>query len=707
MRERTAGLGADIRTVHALAWWICNLDRRREVITERDVRGLLDRLVATARIPNQDPFQPYLEALSEVRLALRDPAEVEAARDDVDGFDEVFTRYREELARRDVLDFDEQIYRAIELMLTRPDIRSQVQRRCTHLLVDEFQDLTPAFMLLLRLAAGPSLQVFGVGDDDQVIYSYAGASPDYLIEFDRYFPGATNHALEVNYRCPPEVVSAAVTLLGHNRRRVDKRVRAAPAHDDTGPPRIHQVTPGAMSERTVAIVKDWLDDGLAPAQVAVLSRVNAALLPVQVALGNAGVPRTAPLDASVLGRTGIRTALAYLRIGLDPERIRREDVWDTINRPARKVKSAIEPMLKRDRSWSLERLHDLAAMLDGRAAERFEGYLDDITTLTDAITDGADTERCLWIVRNRIGLGEAMDALDSSTTRPEGSSHGDDLDALEQLASLQPDPVAFREWLVDSLREEGQEDGVMLSTVHRVKGMEWDRVVVFAANQGLMPHRLAEEAEEERRVFHVALTRCRDQVAVVANRDAVSPYVGQLSQPAARTPRDRAKATVIADHVRPTRRADGRVVAEPGVEVALAGGFAGRVAAVEDGEAVVVLAEGVHVRVPMGAPVTVDGQGTSLAPKPRVTAVTNSRLIDAAEVEDTPETEARFERLREWRTRTAQDQGMPPYIVLHDTHLREIARRQPRNVRELAGCPGIGPTKLEKYADDILAIVGS
>jgi hypothetical protein len=234
MRARTADLDASIRTLHSLALWICGLDERREVIQERDVRSLLDRMVTTARIPNQDPYQPYLEALAEVRLALRDPAEVEAARGDVDGFAELFPRFRDELARRRVVDFDEQIYRAIELLLTDPAIRRRAQQVGTHLLVDEFQDLTPAFLLLVRLVAGPSMQVFAVGDDDQTIYSYAGASPRYLVDIDRWFPGATPHALEVNYRCPPAVVDAAVSLLSHNRVRVAKTIRSGRADAEVG-----------------------------------------------------------------------------------------------------------------------------------------------------------------------------------------------------------------------------------------------------------------------------------------------------------------------------------------------------------------------------------------------------------------------------------------------------------------------------------------
>jgi DNA helicase II / ATP-dependent DNA helicase PcrA len=232
MRERTADLAApgrrrpSIRTLHSLALWICRMEREREIIDERQQRAILDRLVRTARIPNQDPYQPYLEALSEVRLGLVDPAAVEVQRGDVDDLPEVFADYREELARRGQLDFDEQIYHALELLLRDPDIRRRAQQAGTHLLVDEFQDLTPAFLLLVRLVAGPSQQVFGVGDDDQTIYSYAGATPDHLVDFDRWFPGAAHHALEVNYRCPPGVVDAVTRLLSHNRHRVDKTIRS-------------------------------------------------------------------------------------------------------------------------------------------------------------------------------------------------------------------------------------------------------------------------------------------------------------------------------------------------------------------------------------------------------------------------------------------------------------------------------------------------
>ena len=470
-----------------------------------------------------------------------------------------------------------------------------------------------------------------------------------------------------------------------------------------------------MADRTVEIVADWLRDGAEVAEVAVLARVNAALLPVQIALGEAGIPHTTPLGPDVLRRTGIRTALAYLRIGLDPERIRREDLAETLRRPSRKVISRVEPLLRRHPRWSLDRLGDLLEVLDGRAVDRLAEYLADIRHLTGAITDGADTARALHIIRNRIGLGEAMDVLDSSTSRPEGSSHGDDLDALEQLAALHTDPVTFGEWLTSRLREPGDEHGVTLSTVHRVKGMEWDRVVVFAANAGLLPHRLADNVEEERRVFHVAVTRCRDACAVVANTAAPSPFVDELQQPSTHAPADGdAAAPPLPERREPARRDDGRIIADPGVEVTVTGGFTGVVRALEGRHAVVALDDGIDLHVRLGEPVRVGGEAAVLAAPPPVRPARSTtpgtpaapRLVGADEPAGDPAAvAAAAEALRVWRSRTAATQGMPAYIILHDAHLEAIAAAQPRTLRELARCPGIGPTKLDRYGDDILAVL--
>ncbi|MDX1510788.1 MAG: ATP-dependent DNA helicase UvrD2 [Nitriliruptorales bacterium] len=698
MRTRLADLRhANVRTIHSLAWWICSLEERRELIEERDVRAILERLVRVGRVPNQDPFQPWLEALGEIRVALRNPAAVEEERGDVDGLAEVYPRFRDELRRRNVLDFDEQVHHAIEVLLTRPDIRATVQQRCTHLLVDEFQDLTPAFVLLLRLAAGPFLQVFGVGDDDQVIYSYAGATPDYLIDFDGLFPAAGEHALTVNYRCPPDVVAAADTLLSHNRRRLPKKILAGRAGKDVDVLTTHVVPTAVLATRTVTIVRERLEAGVAPADVAVLARVNSQLLPVQVALGEAGIPRTCPLDATVVGRTGIRTALAYLQIATQPETIRREHVLDTLNRPSRRVKRAVEPFLKGRGTMRLDALGQIAESLEEPHRERFAGYLEDLRQLVDSTSAGADTATLLRVIRDEIGLGQAMSDLDSSRTRPEGSSHTDDLDALSQLAHLEPDPRRFRAWLVESLRHPGEEDGVVLSTVHRVKGMEWPHVIVFGANDGLFPHRLADDIEEERRIFHVAITRCQETVDLVADAISPSPFLPQLRERAAEQPVvPGARATELLERT-PTWTGDD-VVAEVGVPVVLAGGIEGIVSAI-GGHVEVTTMQGVRVPITWGGAVNVEGRATRLVRRP---AVTDSVPIPRVGSGSSSHV---LEALKAWRRERARADGVPAYVILHDRHLEVIASRLPATLRELAPCPGIGPTKLERYGDDILEVI--
>ena len=170
---------------------------------------------------------PWIKALGRVRLGLADPETVEDELPDVSDLDRVARVYRAELAEREVVDFDEQVTGAIERLLGDPAFRLRTQRFARVLLVDEFQDLTPAHLLLIRLLTGPAGAVFAVGDDDQTIYGYAGATPRWLVDFGDWFPGAALHSLEVNYRCPAPVVIAASNLLSRNAMRVDKVIRAA------------------------------------------------------------------------------------------------------------------------------------------------------------------------------------------------------------------------------------------------------------------------------------------------------------------------------------------------------------------------------------------------------------------------------------------------------------------------------------------------
>ena len=647
MRERTTDLPElQVRTLNSLALAILNgsppfrsRGQHRRTIDESEVRSLLDKLVDLPRRANTDPAAAWIEALSAVRLGLRAPVEVEAEYGgDVDGLPEVFDRYRGLLADRGAVDFDDQVYGAIEALVAEPETRAAAQRSCRLLLVDELQDLTPAHLLLIRLATGPDGAVFGVGDDDQTIYGYAGASPEWLLQFVEFFPGAGTHGLEVNYRCSPPVVAAADRLLRRNRRRVAKEIRPAPERAP-GPDQLQVLTAddssaGTTTSETTEHVRRLVEGGTPPDHVAVLTRVNASLVAVQVSLAQAGVPVQRVLDEGWLERTGVRASLAWLRLAAEPNHLLARDVTVAARRPPRALSPrAVEWM---GEQGSVRRLEGLAERLNGRDSDKVAGFTADVDRLAAMAKAGRPAGKILTTLRDEVGLDQAMRSLEGARRRVDRSAQTDDLDALVALAGLHPDATTFESWLRDELRRPGTRDGVVLATIHSVKGREWPHVVVHEATAGLMPHRLTTDIEEERRVFHVGITRGIETVAVVAG-DPPSPFVAEL------------------------------------------------------------------FRDPADDPPPPATQSTPVRPDRPSSA--GARRGAAAPVVDTPGAERARQLLREWRRQRATADAKPAFTIFADTTLEAIATVLPASLDELGAVKGIGPAKLERFGDEILALI--
>ncbi|MCY4368077.1 MAG: ATP-dependent DNA helicase UvrD2 [bacterium] len=740
MRNRLERDDLHIRTIHSLGWAVIrDVHPDAALVDERGVRARLRRMIPRKPRLNTDIVGPYIEALSDVRIALRDPHEVEESRDDVPDLPRVLVDYRSALDNRNEYDYDEQVYGAIELLLRDPDLRRRWQRRCRHLLVDEFQDLTPAYVLLLRLLASPRLTVFGVGDDDQTIYGYSGADPGFLLDFDRFFPGAAPYALEVNYRSPAEVVDAAVLLLGNNRRRIPKSVRAA-AGSESRSFRIAQVPDAEVVGVTTSAVSGWLDEGVPAEQVAVLARVNSALLPILAALDRAGAPLGARISRGLLDRSAMRAAVAWIRIALDPAEMWRQDLIEAVRRPARRLNRIAADLIPGDRPLSLEGLSGLARPLERRQAEYWERWVDDITRISQAASSG-QTVTVLTELIEGMGLGRAAGLLDGGRTRVDRAAHSDDLVALRRTTAVYQRLGSFEEELRNLLNRHAPASmeaakGVTLSTVHRVKGMEWDRVVVFGVDDGLLPHTLAEDVEEERRVLHVAMTRGRYRVVVVACSERPSPFVAELrgeprsSFPAATARleedgrgerRDPDAQPLSGDDVEflqelkqwRMQKARERGVppyavfwdrtleqvaaARPGSgeELLRLYGF-GRKKLDEYGEELLGLVKG------SAAPSRAAAANAAREDRTGTGGVDGAGPVQAGP--DGPD-EDLLERLLEWRRIKVDERGVPPYIVLQNRTIEEIAAIRPRSERALLAVYGIGPGKLDEYGEEILELV--
>lgn len=680
MRDRLERPELQIRTFHSIGWAILREARPGvTLIDEPQVRSILDRLVGNRRQVNTDTIGPYIEALGEIRIGLRTPEEVEADRDDVPDLPRIFGRYLDQLARQNAADHDEQISGAIAALLADPKLRARWQRSCTHLLVDEFQDLTPAYLALIRLLASPGLDVFGVGDDDQTIYGYAGADPVHLIDYDRFFPGASEYQLDVNYRCAPEVVEAATLLLRNNRRRVNKTVRAAREADGSGL-RAIDGPDDRLGLEAAAIVTALLEEGAEPSDIAVLARVNSALLPVHAALAEIDVPFWSPLGTSLLERTVLRAVFAWMRMARNPEQMSRRDVMEAIRRPHRRLNRVSWELLGRGGSLSIDDLIAAGRDLSGRQGNAWDEFTADIRIAARAAQNN-DAGELLDVLIDRIGLSSAASALDSGRSRADRSAQADDLVALRRAATIRPVLDTFETWVGSVLRAPRSEAGVHLTTIHRVKGLEWPHIVVFGVERGLVPHALSEDREEERRVLHVAITRSSESTTVLYPTNRPSPFLGEM----------RGERAAAPARVRPVLKGAG-VTVTAGMVVRLSGGFGGTVVELDDDGFVVELTPGPgQMQVRWGDTVT-----TPAGTGPAVPHVDGLGEVDGD----------LLARLKQWRTDTAQARSVPAYVVFSDATLEAIATARPRNELELSLIKGVGPTKLDTYADDILEMVG-
>jgi DNA helicase-2/ATP-dependent DNA helicase PcrA len=725
MRDRLSDV-ADlrIRTLNALGLRLCG---RSATIDETEVRRVLSRLVSFPRRAETDPAAPWIEALSRLRLGLARPEAVEDEVGDVSDLDRVARAYRAELAGRDVVDFDEQITAAVERLLADPAFRARSQRYARVLLVDEFQDLTPAHMLLLRLLSGPAGSVFAVGDDDQTIYGYAGATPRWLVDFAQWFPGSAEHSLEVNYRCPPAVVRAATNLLSRNAVRVPKSIRPARTDEpDDADLRVVVAQSGGPATRTAARVEELIGSGAAPGDVAVLSRVNASLVPVQVLLGHVGVPVDSGGDRRFLQRGGVRGALAWLEVAsAPPGRLSGAALREAARRPKRGMSNSLLDLLSRPRN--VDSLEGLAVWLEAkgssREADKVEQFVRDVALVRRATSKG--TAAVLKVVRGHVGGG----GLDASASALDQWSHGaiaahlDDLEALAELAVLEPDPQRFPVWLGDRLDTGRDPKGVTLASIHAVKGREWRHVVLHHVTDGLLPHRLSTDEEEERRIFHVGLTRAAGSATIVAG-DPPSPFIAELERPGrpGERPAGRATPRPGPGGAGPSGTGSSGTGPMGGARGAGAGGRSRAPSAragtgAEPGEGRRPLAELLPARP--GLAFAVGGQDHEVlepAVEGALCSIGGGRARTVvrygSEVRHAgrpgllahPNAEEAWERLRAWRADKARTLSLPAFVIFDDATLRQVAARLPVSEPALLAVRGIGPAKLDSYGSELIAM---
>lgn len=427
---------------------------------------------------------------------------------------EAWLRYEKTLKDEKALDFDDLIALPVRLLEEHPEVRSAAQKRWRYLHIDEYQDTNALQGRLTNMLAAEHKNLFVVGDIDQTIYTWRGATIDNLLGFDKTYPEAQTIILERNYRSTKNLVDAANAVIEKNKNRKEKR---STTEQDAGEPIVVHMASSAEDEaRWIALrIRELMSQGVKPEDVAILFRTNFQSRALEEGLLRAGVPYKL-LGMRFFGRKEVKDALAWMRLAMDPSR--EVDKLRAAAAPPRGLGAVTLGKLAAGQRDQL-RASDLAKV------EKFEQTIDELALAADELVPSEFVK----LVIEKSGMRRALVEEGSEEDRER-------FENVEELASVaaRHDSVPGKEGIALFLAEaalasdqdeldQGEKTGVTLMTVHAAKGLEFDTVFVGGMEEGLFPHgsmggEKDRDEEEERRLFYVAMTRAKSRLCLTLAR---------------------------------------------------------------------------------------------------------------------------------------------------------------------------------------------
>jgi DNA helicase-2/ATP-dependent DNA helicase PcrA len=447
---------------------------------------------------------------------------------------EVYAEYDAQCNREGAVDFAELLLRCFELLNRNEVLRAHYQRRFSHILVDEFQDTNRLQYRWLKLLAGSENAIFAVGDDDQSIYAFRGASAQNMFEFERDFARGHVIKLEQNYRSHAHILDAANALIRHNQKRLGKELWTAEGKGEQL--RLYEAATD-IEEASFILeeLRSLKQEGVRLSDIALLYRSNAQSRVLEHALFNAGLPYRVYGGLRFFERQEIKHALAYLRLVGNPE----DDgaLLRVINLPTRGVGArSLEQMQEAARTRGISLWQAACSTpLSGKAGAGVAAFVQLIEKLRQE-SASLSLPEIVELVVERSGLkgyyesekdgADRIENLNELVTAAAGfvsealsAPPPDETDALPASDEERAPASVLDEFLAHASLEAGEHqaaagaDALQLMTVHAAKGLEFHAVFISGLEEGLFPHENSRDEldgiEEERRLMYVALTRAR------------------------------------------------------------------------------------------------------------------------------------------------------------------------------------------------------
>lgn len=495
-------------TFHALCFRILRMvgGEPPKVLEEDEqlylIRGILREIGQT---PDDDTLQNAMAELSRLRASLDPLKEFVPHGLTKTDFQALVKKYDQAKADRGVVDFDDLLHQVVEMLRGRSEILQALRDRFQYILVDEFQDTNAVQWELIRLLAEPRRNLAVVGDDDQAIYGWRGATPDFLLDFPKQYPGAKRVTLDINHRCPPPVVQLANRLAAENKNRFGKTIKPS----QTGGAPVEFITPTDSLHEAEEVARLVKESGRPLSDWAVIYRTNMQAHALAQVLDREGLPYQVMGGLpNLYRRWPVQDVLCYLKAAVG-DRMALESV---INKPTRYVSRQVLDAAKLKAPLYN---NDLLAAIGGTGLLR-SWQLRPIEELGDHLVQLAELPApdAIGYVRTIIGYDDYIDQWAAK----QGGTADEILGILaevERNAPKVPIPEFLRQvetWNAKARSRSGDGDAVTLVTCHKAKGLEYPCVVVAGAVDRLMPHKGAEDLEEERRLMYVAMTRAMERL---------------------------------------------------------------------------------------------------------------------------------------------------------------------------------------------------
>ena len=494
--------------------------------SERVMKGILKDLDM-----DEKTFPPkyVLGAISKEKDKMVSPAEMlqEAERSNnlrAKYVARAYEKYQRQLKENNALDFDDIIYVTVQLLLQHEDIRRYYQKKFRYVLVDEYQDTNHLQYLLTSALAGGHENICVVGDDDQSIYRFRGATIENILSFEKQYRGCRTIRLEQNYRSTQSILNAANAVISHNLGRKGKKLWTA---NGNGSPIVVYEAADEMTEANfIAGQVLAATRGQGMRDFAILYRTNAQSNALEYALKRNGIPYRVIGGTRFFDRAEIKDMLSYLCVinnRADDLRLRR-----IINNPPRGLGAKTLEMADRLAEAEGKPLYCVVsdpysyAALE-KSALKFLQFSGMIEGLAQLLEEGMSLPEFYDEVLARTGYADMLTAKDTEENKTRLENVRELKSSIHSYMENADNPTlaGFLEEIAlytDIEQYNASDDAVVMMTIHSAKGLEFPHVFLAGFEDGLFPGQRSigdnEEMEEERRLCYVAITRAKQSLTI-------------------------------------------------------------------------------------------------------------------------------------------------------------------------------------------------